>query len=296
MRSLPQFCFHVSEYGFYPPLIRSTAKTRRGEAHLLVRPGGPSPSPGVGVTIKRDPNPNKIPSRTTLVALSRSRFFLCAPSPFIPPQERCNMPKIPAVSPATGERPPPNFVHTVDGNFVDSHGRTLLFRGVNLSGSSKAPVGEPSYLLDGFWESAEAGGNSFISRPLNLDDGSADVHLARLRGWGLTYCATQSPGRLLSMKDRMSDDSTLQLRGFLTDGFLVGSMTIDFMDYTIRVLRKCKEYGFKVYMDPHQDIVSPTVPPVMFLYLTAKTVLPVLYQFFVAVSPRSAPGMSHSAY
>lgn len=31
----------------------------------------------------------------------------------------------------------------------------------------------------------------------------------------------------------------------------------DFMDYTIRVLRKCKEFGFKVYMDPHQDIVSP---------------------------------------
>jgi hypothetical protein len=28
------------------------------------------------------------------------------------------------------------------------------------------------------------------------------------------------------------------------------------MDYTIRVLRKCKEYGFKVYIDPHQDTVS----------------------------------------
>ncbi|KAH9969237.1 hypothetical protein BJV74DRAFT_879887 [Russula compacta] len=96
------------------------------------------------------------------------------------------MPQIPAVSPATGE--------------------------LNLSGSSKAPVGEPSYLLDGFWESAEAGGNSFISRPLNLD------------------MALEHEGP--------------------------GIYDYNFMDYTIRVLRKCKEYGFKVYMDPHQDIWS----------------------------------------
>ena len=27
------------------------------------------------------------------------------------------------------------------------------------------------------------------------------------------------------------------------------------MDYTIRVLQKCHEYGFKVFMDPHQDVV-----------------------------------------
>ena len=29
------------------------------------------------------------------------------------------------------------------------------------------------------------------------------------------------------------------------------------MDYTIKVLRKCKEYGFKVYMNPYQDVVRP---------------------------------------
>lgn len=133
------------------------------------------------------------------------------------------MPKIPFVSPATGERPPPNLVHTVEGNFVDSHGRTLLFRGVNLSGSAKAPVGEPSYLLDGFWESAEAGGNSFISRPLNLDDGSADIHLARLRGWGfnilrypVTWEALEHDGPYVV---------TVLFNDVLTDGFLVGPMT-----------------------------------------------------------------------
>lgn len=29
-----------------------------------------------------------------------------------------------------------------------------------------------------------------------------------------------------------------------------------YIDYVIEVLHKCGEYGFKVFMDPHQDAVS----------------------------------------
>lgn len=88
------------------------------------------------------------------------------------------------MSPATENKTKPYYIHTVDGNFVDNFGRTLLLRGVNLSGSAKAPIDEPSYLRDALWEAGESGNGSYVGRPLCLEDGSADVHLARLKGWG----------------------------------------------------------------------------------------------------------------
>ena len=39
-----------------------------------------------------------------------------------------------------------------------------------------------------------------------------------------------------------------------------GIYDYDYMDYTIRVLAKCSDYGFKVFMDPHQDTVRPFSP------------------------------------
>ncbi|KZT11183.1 glycoside hydrolase family 5 protein [Laetiporus sulphureus 93-53] len=147
------------------------------------------------------------------------------------------MPPVPTVSPATGKPTPGYFIHTTDALFVDNAGRSLLLRGVNLSGAAKAPVGQPSQELDGFWETGEEGGGNFTGRPLNVDDGSADIHLARLRGWGynmLRYVVTWE---------------ALEHAG-------PGKLDYEFMDYTVRVLRKCKEYGFKVYIDPHQDIWS----------------------------------------
>ncbi|KAG6909390.1 hypothetical protein DXG01_000690 [Tephrocybe rancida] len=147
------------------------------------------------------------------------------------------MPKVPSTSPATGKPTSPSYIHTTACNFVDNAGRTLLLRGVNLSGSSKAPVGRPSYILDGFWDDAETGSESFVGQPLNIDDGSADVHLARLRGWGFNMLRFPVTWEALEHAGP-------------------GKYDYDFIDYTIRVLRKCKAYGFKIFMDPHQDIWS----------------------------------------
>lgn len=147
------------------------------------------------------------------------------------------MPQVPLTCTQTGQPVPDCLVHTLDGNFVDGSGRTLLLRGVNLSGSSKAPVGHPSYALKDFWEAGEAGSESFVGQPLNLDDGSADEHLRRLRGWGFNMLRYPITWEALEHEGP-------------------GKYDYEFMDYTIRVLRKCKEYGFKVYVDPHQDAWS----------------------------------------
>ncbi|KAH8114224.1 glycoside hydrolase [Phellopilus nigrolimitatus] len=147
------------------------------------------------------------------------------------------MPRIPSVSPATGKPANSHFIHTVDSSFVDNNGRTLLLRGVNLSGSAKAPVDEPTYCRDALWDAGENGDTSFLGRPLNLEDGSADVHLARLKGWGFNMLRFPVTWEALEHEGPGKYDYT-------------------FMDYTIRVLRKCKEYGFKVYIDPHQDVWS----------------------------------------
>ena len=132
------------------------------------------------------------PAQRWLSLLLPSSLVLSS-SPALTATTLGTMPKVPSLSPATGKSVPSHFIHTVEANFVDDAGRTVLLRGVNLSGDDKAPLGHPSQVLDDFYDSAENGGESFVGRPLNIDDGSADVHLTRLRGWGfnmLRYVVT----------------------------------------------------------------------------------------------------------
>ena len=57
------------------------------------------------------------------------------------------------------------------------------------------------------------------------------------------------------MKDRKRCSNTLSITSLISHHAFSGKYDYEFMDYTIRVLRKCKQYGFKIYMDPHQDTV-----------------------------------------
>ncbi|ODV86948.1 glycoside hydrolase family 5 protein [[Candida] arabinofermentans NRRL YB-2248] len=126
------------------------------------------------------------------------------------------------------------------GNIIeeDTHRRVLL-RGINLDSSAKMPEKpfQATYSNPescGFYEAADD--VSFVGKPFPLED--AYEHLTRIKLWGyntIRYVITWE---------------AIEHKG-------PGIYDDDFVDYTVKLLKKIDEIGgLYVFIDPHQDVWS----------------------------------------
>ncbi|KAI0023054.1 putative glycosyl hydrolase [Xylariomycetidae sp. FL0641] len=112
-------------------------------------------------------------------------------------------------------------------------GRSLLLRGVNLA-DGKFPRDQPSYKLESL--SSEVGSTcTYLDTPLKLDE--APHHLKRLRYYGFNVL------RVPVVWEALEHEGP----GIYDD---------EYIDHIVKLVRLCNEHGFKVIINPHQDIWS----------------------------------------
>ena len=118
--------------------------------------------------------------------------------------------------------------------FRDTKNREVTLRGINVAGDAKFPASPNvnSHTSDQFFEGDNV---SFVGRPFSVAE--AHTHFTRLRRWGyntiryiFTWEAIEHAG------PRKYDE--------------------DWIQHTIQILRLAKNYGFYIFMDPHQDVWS----------------------------------------
>lgn len=121
-----------------------------------------------------------------------------------------------------------------DGHFCDQHGRHVLLRGINVAGDAKLPSEPdvPSHVATDFFDGDNV---KFHNRPFPQQD--AHLHFSRLKRFGyntiryvFTWEAIETAGP--------------------------GKYDEEWIQHTIEILRVAKEYGFYIFMDPHQDVWS----------------------------------------
>jgi len=128
----------------------------------------------------------------------------------------------------------------IDGRiFRDRQNREVVLHGINAAADAKHPAtpDQPSHVSERFFDGDNV---SFVNRPFALQD--AGTHFSRLRSWGyntiryiFTWEAVEHAGP--------------------------GKYDEAWIDHTIAVLRTAKEYGFYIFMDPHQDVVCSCFHP-----------------------------------
>ena len=125
-------------------------------------------------------------------------------------------------------------IHISGHSFLDSFKRQVFLRGVNLAGSSKVPFtpNEATHLPTDFSNHKDV---SFIGRPFPLEE--AEEHFSRLQHWGFNTL------RLLTTWEAIEHS---------------GPQKYDqaYLDFFEKIVKLAGEYGFYVFIDPHQDVWS----------------------------------------
>jgi len=118
--------------------------------------------------------------------------------------------------------------------FVDDLGRKVLLRGVNLGGSTKIPTTPDgaTHLSSEFIHHRDV---SFVDRPFPLEE--AEEHFSRLANWGFNTI------RLLTSWEAIEHSGPKQYDH-------------EYLDYFKNVVEIAGDYGFYVFIDPHQDVWS----------------------------------------
>lgn len=123
----------------------------------------------------------------------------------------------------------------IDGHrFRDTHDREITLRGINVAGDAKFPSNPdlPGFKSDDFFDGDNV---SFAGRPFSKEE--AHTHFSRLKAWGyntIRYVFTWE---------------AIEHQG-------PGIYDEDWIRHTVDLLRLAKEYGFYVFLDPHQDCWS----------------------------------------
>jgi hypothetical protein len=121
-----------------------------------------------------------------------------------------------------------------NNHFIDDSGRTVLLRGVNLGGSSKVPFtpNGATHIKSNFSDHREV---SFVGRPFPLKE--ANEHFSRLKQWGFNCL------RILVTWEAIEHGGPKEYDK-------------EFLDYLEEIIKIAGEYGFYIFIDPHQDVWS----------------------------------------
>jgi hypothetical protein len=118
--------------------------------------------------------------------------------------------------------------------FRDSKNREVTLRGINCAGDAKFPSTPniPSYVTEHFFDGDNV---SFTERPFTVDE--AHTHFSRLKRYGYNTI------RFLFTWEAIEHEGP-------------GKYDEEWVQHTISVLRCARDYGFYIFMDPHQDVWS----------------------------------------